>query len=49
MKLLKYAENLQVDLDVLKSAIKVNNKIRSAYDSLDEREKQQNISYNEQE
>ena len=47
--LLKYAENLQVDLDVLKSAIKVNNKIRSAYDSLDEREKQQNISYNEQE
>ena len=45
--LLKYAESLEIELTVLRAAIKTNNKIRSEYSALDSREIEQNISYND--
>jgi UDP-glucose 6-dehydrogenase len=45
--LAKYAETLEVELTVLKAAINTNNKIRSEYSVLDDREIEQNISYND--
>ncbi len=45
--LLKFAESMQVDLSVLKSAVRVNNVIRATYNALDEREKEQNITYDD--
>ena len=43
--LIKFAQSMQIDLSVLKSAVKTNNQIRTTYDDLDDREKEQNISY----
>ncbi len=43
--LIKFAQSMQIDLSVLKSAVRTNNQIRTTYDDLDDREKEQNISY----
>ena len=45
--LLKYAEGLGVELDLLKTVISKNNIIRSQYNELDDREKEQNISFDD--
>ena len=45
--LLKYAQDIGVDLDVLKIAINKNNKIRSQYTELGAREKEQNVSFDD--
>ena len=45
--LIKFAESMQIDLSVLKSAVRTNNQIRTTYDDLDDREKEQNISYDD--
>lgn len=45
--LLKYAEQNDKQLKVLKAAVKTNNSIRSKYHDLDEREKQQNVSFDD--
>tara|TARA_B100000427_G_scaffold306169_1_gene292703 strand:+ start:1307 stop:2170 length:864 start_codon:yes stop_codon:yes gene_type:complete len=45
--LLKYAEDLGLELDILKSVINKNNMIRSQYTELDDREKEQNISFDD--
>ena len=42
--LLKYSKNINSEFKLLKAAVKINNKIRSKYDELDQRERQQNIS-----
>lgn len=47
LALVKFAQNIGLELDVLKSVIRKNNEIRSQYDSLDDREKQQNISFDD--
>lgn len=43
--LLKLAEDENLELSVLKQAVKTNNKIRSQYETLDEREREQNVTY----
>ena len=43
--LINYADSLDVDLSLIKDAIKQNNKIRSTYNKQTEREKEQNISF----
>ena len=43
--LISYADSLNVDLSLIKDAIKQNNKIRSTYKKQTEREKEQNISF----
>ena len=43
--LVNYSESLGLDFSLLREAIKINNTIRSEYDSLDDRELAQNISY----
>ena len=43
--IVKYAEDMKVDLKVLKEVIKVNNKIRSSYNEKTQREVEQNINY----
>jgi UDPglucose 6-dehydrogenase len=43
--LISFAEEHGKSLDFLKSAKKVNNKIRSTYNELDQREKDQNVSF----
>jgi len=45
--LVKYAESLGIDLSVLKTVVKTNNKIRSQYDKLEGRESEQNISFDD--
>ena len=45
--LIKFAESMQIDLSVLKSAVRTNNQIRTTYGDLDDREKEQNISYDD--
>lgn len=45
LALLKQANDVNQELTVLKSAIVTNNKIRSSYDDLDSREKEQNVSF----
>tara|TARA_B100000900_G_scaffold370996_1_gene349915 strand:- start:30502 stop:31350 length:849 start_codon:yes stop_codon:yes gene_type:complete len=47
--ILKYAETMDIDLSLIKSAISTNNKIRAKYNSNTEREDEQNIKYNEEE
>ncbi len=47
LALVKYADELNVDLSILKSAIKKNNKIRSEYTELDHREAEQNVSFDD--
>ena len=43
--LVKYGNQLGVDLRSLKSLIKINNEIRSDYKTLDKREKEQNVTF----
>jgi nucleotide sugar dehydrogenase len=43
--LLEYTKNQNIELSVLKSVISKNNKIRKKYESLSEREKEQNVSF----
>tara|TARA_B100001027_G_scaffold214455_1_gene186718 strand:+ start:980 stop:1840 length:861 start_codon:yes stop_codon:yes gene_type:complete len=43
--LLKYAENIGIELNLLRAVINKNNKIRSQYTELDDREKEQNVSF----
>ena len=47
LALVKYAKDQGADLSILKSAIKTNNKIRSKYINLDERELEQNVSFDD--
>ncbi len=47
MALIKYCDHINVELSVLKTAIKTNNRIRKNYDGLDKREKEQNISFDD--
>lgn len=44
---LKFADSLGVKLDTIKSIIKTNNEIRSNYDSLDSREIDQNVTFDD--
>ncbi|MBR64384.1 MAG: hypothetical protein CML48_03300 [Rhodobacteraceae bacterium] len=44
--LVKYAESNNVELNLIKSVIKTNNKIRASYNSTTDREDEQNINYN---
>ena len=44
--ILKYAESNDVNLNVLKKVIELNNQIRSSYNQKTDREAEQNISYN---
>jgi UDPglucose 6-dehydrogenase len=43
--LVKYSQNLNQEFTLLKKVVKVNNKIRLNYDQVDQREKDQNVSY----
>ncbi len=43
----KYSEDIGVDMTSLKTAIKTNNKIRSNYKTLDSRESEQNVSFDD--
>ena len=45
--IVKYAESLGIDLAVLASAIKINNKIRAKYNENTKRENEQNIFFEE--
>lgn len=45
--LAKYAEQLNIELSVLKTVIKTNNKIRSSYTTIDSREAEQNVSFDD--
>lgn len=44
--LINYSQLINKNFDLLESTVKINNKIRSDYDELDEREKEQNVNYN---
>ncbi len=43
--LIKYSQSLERELTLLKKAIDINNNIRSKYDQIDQREKDQNVNY----
>ena len=43
--LLNYSKNISEEFTLLKTVIEINNKIRSQYKDLDEREKHQNVNY----
>tara|TARA_B100000767_G_C19728385_1_gene520498 strand:- start:511 stop:1362 length:852 start_codon:yes stop_codon:yes gene_type:complete len=43
--LINYAEEEGENLELLKSVKSINNKVRSSYDDLDQREKEQNVSF----
>ena len=43
--LIKYSQSLEKELTLLKKAIEINNNIRSKYDQIDQREKDQNVNY----
>ena len=45
--LIKFAKNLNVDLNSLISTVKINNKIRSEYNDIDSRESEQNVSFDD--
>lgn len=47
MALLKYAYKFQEDLSVIKQVVKKNNMLRRSYETLSERELEQNISYDD--
>ncbi len=47
LALAKYAELLETELNLLKSVIKINNKIRSQYTKLDTREFEQNVTFDD--
>ena len=44
--LINYARSVKASFNLLESAVKINNKIRSSYKDLDQREKEQNVNYN---
>ena len=43
--LIKYSQSQEQELTLLKRAIEINNNIRSKYDQVDQREKDQNVNY----
>tara|TARA_A200000113_G_C8848667_1_gene349492 strand:- start:572 stop:1426 length:855 start_codon:yes stop_codon:yes gene_type:complete len=43
--LIKYSQSQEQELTLLKRAIEINNNIRSKYDQIDQREKDQNVNY----
>ena len=43
---IKYSQNMNKEFSFLKKVIEINNKIRSNYDQVDQREKDQNVTYN---
>ena len=45
--LVKYSEDIGIDMTSLKTVIKTNNKIRSKYKTLDSRESEQNVSFDD--
>ncbi|MBD74011.1 MAG: hypothetical protein CMM96_00745 [Rickettsiales bacterium] len=47
LALAKYAQSLEVELSLIRTAIKTNNKIRSAYEDLDLRETAQNVTFDD--
>lgn len=47
LALIKYAENQNLDLSLLKNVVKKNNQIRSQYKELDARELEQNVSFDD--
>lgn len=47
LALVKYADSLETELNILKKVIKTNNKIRSRYEDLDCRESEQNVSFDD--
>lgn len=47
LALIKFANNLDIDLNSLISTVKINNKIRSEYKELDSRESEQNVSFDD--
>ena len=47
LALAKYAKNNGISLDALKTIIRKNNKIRSKYAELDDRESEQNVSFDD--
>ena len=47
LALIKFAKNLNVDLNSLISTVKINNKIRSEYNDIDSRESEQNVSFDD--
>lgn len=47
LALAKYADSLDVDMSLLKSAIRKNNSIRNKYKNLDDREVEQNVSFDD--
>ena len=47
LALIKFAKNMDVDLNSLISSVKINNKIRSEYKELDSRESEQNVSFDD--
>tara|TARA_A100001015_G_scaffold158686_1_gene176295 strand:+ start:539 stop:1393 length:855 start_codon:yes stop_codon:yes gene_type:complete len=44
--LVKYSKAIGKEFTLLEKAVEINNKIRSKYDDIDQREKDQNVSYN---
>ena len=47
LALIKFARSLDIDLNSLRSTVKINNKIRSEYEELDSRESEQNVSFDD--
>ena len=47
LALVKYADDKNQELQLLKKVIKINNKIRSQYDGLDSRESDQNVTFDD--
>lgn len=47
LALAKYADDINIELKALKASIKKNNEIRSKYSSLDQRESEQNITFDD--
>ena len=47
LALIKFAKNLNVDLNSLISTVKINNKIKSEYNDIDSRESEQNVSFDD--
>ena len=43
--LIKYSQTLEKEFSLLKQAVEINNNIRSKYDQVDKREKDQNVNY----
>jgi UDPglucose 6-dehydrogenase len=46
--LISYSKELNKPMTILKQVIETNNKIRTTYDTLSEREIEQNVNYNDE-